>query len=49
MQEDIKKWLDMNDDETITVYDIIQTFNTMYRDGSKVKYDKEKDKWVEVK
>jgi hypothetical protein len=49
MQEDIKGWLDMKEDETITVYDIIQTFNTMYRDGVKVKFDKAKDKWIEVK
>ncbi len=49
MQEDIRNWLDMKEDDKITVYDIIQTFNIMYRDGVKVIFDEDKNRWVEAK
>jgi len=48
LQKDIRDWVGLEEEATITIYDIIQTFNVMYRNGVKVIYDNKKRKWVEV-
>ena len=51
MQDDIRKYMGMSDDEDITIYEIMQTYNEMARDGVRIEYDekakhyKEKEIW----
>ena len=47
-QSDIRAWVGLDEDAQITIYDIMQTFNVMYRDGQKVAYDTKTKKWVEA-
>lgn len=49
LQSDIREWVGLDEKAEITVFDIIQTFNVMYRDGEKVVYNEDKGTWVEVK
>jgi hypothetical protein len=49
LQGDIREWVGLKEDAEITVFDIIQTFNVMYRDGAKVVYDSKEKTWVETK
>lgn len=48
LQGDIREWMSLDDDAKITIYDIIQTFNVMLRNGVKVSFDEKKQKWVNV-
>ena len=51
MQDEIKKYMNLKDDDDITIYEIMQTFNEMARDGVRIEYDatdkryKEKCMW----
>jgi hypothetical protein len=40
MQEDIRKYMKMEEKEDITIYEIMQTYNEMARDGVRIEYDK---------
>ena len=40
MQEKIREYLKMKEDEQITIFEILQTFNEMTRDGKRIEYDK---------
>ena len=51
MQDDIRKYMGMTEDEDITILEILQAYNEMIRDGVRVEYDeknkcyKEKEIW----
>ena len=40
MQDDIRKYMGLNEDDDITIYEIMQTYNEMARDGVRIEYDK---------
>ena len=45
LQSDIRDWMNLEETAKITIYDIIQTFNVMFRNGVKVAFDEKKNKW----
>ena len=49
LQNDIREWTNLDEDKDITIYEIIQTFNTLYIDHKPAYYDKESKKWLEMK
>lgn len=49
LQSEIRTWVGLDENAEITIYDIIQTFNVMYRDGKKVEYDTKTKTWIESK
>lgn len=48
LQTDIREWVGLDEEAEITVFDIIQTFNVMHRDGVIVSYDTKAKEWVEA-
>lgn len=40
MQEEIRKYMNLDEKADITVFEILQTFNEMTRDGVRIEYDK---------
>ena len=42
MQDEIKKYMNLQDDDQITIFEIMQTFNEMTRDGVRIEYDPKK-------
>jgi hypothetical protein len=51
MQEEIRKYMGLEENDDITIFEIMQTFNEMARDGVRIEYDnktkhyKEKEVW----
>ena len=51
MQDEIRKYMKLDENDDITIYEIMQTFNEMSRDGVRIEYDtktkhyKEKEIW----
>ena len=45
-QDEIKRYLDLKDDDDITIYEILQSFNEMSRNGVRVEYDKKTQHYV---
>lgn len=40
MQDEIRKYMKMEEKDDITIYEIMQTFNEMVRDGVRIEFDK---------
>ena len=40
MQDDIRKYMGLKENDDITIYEIMQTYNEMARDGVRIEYDK---------
>ncbi len=40
MQDEIRKYMNLADSDDITIFEIMQTFNEMTRDGIRIEYDK---------
>lgn len=40
MQDEIRKYMQLEDSDDITIFEIMQTFNEMERDGVNIEYDK---------
>jgi hypothetical protein len=51
MQDEIRRYMKLEEKDDITIYEIMQTFNEMARDGVRIEYDaktkhyKEKCMW----
>ena len=41
MQEEIRKYLDLDEKEKISVLDVLQTFNEMDKNGTRIVYSNE--------
>lgn len=46
-QEDIRKWMKLDENDTITYFHIVQTFNELYKDCTGIEWSAETKKWVE--
>lgn len=42
MQAEIRRYMNLPDDANITIYEILQTFNEMTKNGVRIEYDKAK-------
>ena len=40
MQDEIRRYMKLDENDDITIYEIMQTFNEMARDGVRIEYDK---------
>ena len=40
MQDEIRRYMKMGENDDITIYEIMQTFNEMARDGVRIEFDK---------
>ncbi len=47
VQEKIKEYINLKLDEPITIYEIMQTFNEMSRNGIRIEYDADNKKYKE--
>ena len=45
MQAEIRRYMNLTDEQDITIYEILQTFNEMTKDGVRMEYDKDKKKY----
>jgi len=47
MQDEIRKYMNLDENDDITIYEILQTFNEMSRNGVRIEYDKKKQHYQE--
>lgn len=40
IQDEIRKYMNLDEKDDITIFEIMQTFNEMFRDGVRIEYDK---------